>query len=421
MNNLKVSRRLLIIAPPGSYRLVPFLKAAIRLNLTPFIASTTEHSILPRAVEGIHIDLKQPEQAIQTLLDLAHSGIAQQKPFAGILGTDDATVELASKVAAQLNLPHNPADATHLTQRKDLAREILLKNGINVPWNKKISIHDRLSQLTDLPYPVVVKPLNLSASRGVIRANNPTELQQAIEKIVPIIKYSEDHEARDHLLIEQYIDGVEIAVEAILHDNELITLAVFDKPDPLEGPYFEETYYITPSRQRPAILLACQQQIMQSCQAIGLSTGPVHAELRIDKNAKPWILEVAARTIGGDCAQSLKPSADYSLEELVISYAINQPINPEPQTKSSGVLMIPVPKAGILKRTEGLTAAQKIPYITSISIDIPPGNEVECLPESSSYLGFIFAEADTPEQTEKALRTAHNELTFIINPIWKIQ
>ncbi|MDH5516288.1 MAG: ATP-grasp domain-containing protein [Gammaproteobacteria bacterium] len=421
MNTSTESRRLLIIAPPGSYRLAPYLKAAIRFNLTPLIASTSQHSILPRSVEGIHIDLSQPEQALQTLLELAQRCAQQHKPFAGVLGTDDATVELASEVAARLKLPHNPASATQLTRRKDLARTALQQAGLNIPWHTRIAIADDISLHGELNFPLVIKPLNLSASRGVIRVNNRAELAQAIDKIIPIIQHSEDQTARDFLLIEQYIDGTEIAVEAILHDNKLITLAVFDKPDPLQGPYFEETYYITPSRQKAQILQACEQQILGSCQAIGLTTGPLHAELRIDKHDKPWILEVAARTIGGDCGKSLKPSADFNLEELVISYAINQPLIPEPQTNSSGVLMIPVPKAGILKRTEGLTAAQKIPFITSISIDITPGNEVECLPESSSYLGFIFAEAETPEQTEEALRAAHNELSFVINPVWKIQ
>ncbi|MDH5391737.1 MAG: ATP-grasp domain-containing protein [Gammaproteobacteria bacterium] len=419
MNSQK-ARRLLIIAPPGSYRLAPYLKAAATFKLTPLIASTTEHGILPRAVEGIHIDLGKPEQALKTLLDLARTGLEQKSPFVGVLGTDDATVELASKVAAKLNLPHNPAAAARLTRRKDLARAALQKAAVNVPWHRTIHTQEDHSRFAAFPYPLVIKPLNLSASRGVIRVNNQDELQQAIIRIIPIIEHSEDDQARQHLLLEHYIDGVEIAFEALLHHNQLITLAVFDKPEPLEGPYFEETYYITPSRQKPETLLACQQQIMKSCQALGLTTGPIHAELRIDSNAKPWVLEVAARTIGGDCARSLKPSADYSLEELVISYAINQPIKPEPQTKSSGVLMIPVPKAGILKRTEGLSEAQKVEHITAISIDIPPGNEVECLPESSSYLGFIFAEADTAEQTEKALRAAHDKLTFVINPIWKI-
>lgn len=409
------SRRLLIIAPPGSYRLAPYLQAAKKLNLIPLIASVSEFALLPRGCEGIHINLNQPDQALQKILELA-----KEKPFIGILGTDDTTIELASDVAAKLNLPHNPASASRLTQRKDLAREHLFKAGANIPWHKKIHIHDDITQHTDIPYPVVVKPLNLSASRGVIRANNANELQQAIAKILPIIQDTYDDEAKEHVLIEHYIQGVEIALEGLLNNNELTTLAVFDKPDPLEGPYFEETYYITPSRLPTTTLTACQQAVLKCCQAYGLTTGPIHAECRIDENNKPWILEVAARTIGGDCGQSLKPSADYSLEELVISYAIGEPIKPEPQQHSSGVLMIPVPKAGILKRVEGLTEARNTKHITSLTIDIPNGNEVNCLPESSSYLGFIFAEADTPEEVEQALRQSHDKLEFIINPVWVI-
>ena len=417
MNTSDNSRRLLIIAPPGSYRLAPYLNATKKLNLAALIASTSTYSLLPQGCDGIHIDLNNPEQALADILKLA-----KDKPFIGILGTDDTTIELASLAAAELGLPHNPANAARLTQRKDLARHFLSdsKASANIPWHKKISIYQDISALTDIPYPVVIKPLNLSASRGVIRANNPLECQQAIEKIIPIIQDTYDTEAKEYLLLEQYIQGVEIALEGLLNDNELITLAVFDKPDPLEGPYFEETYYITPSRLPSQTLLVCQQVVLNCCQSLGLTTGPIHAELRIDKDNKPWILEVAARTIGGDCGQSLKPSADYSLEELVISYAINEPIKPEPQQQSSGVLMIPVPKAGILKRTEGLTKARKIKNITSLTIDIPAGNEVHCLPESSSYLGFIFAEANTPEEVEQSLRDAHDKLEFVIHTVWTI-
>jgi len=415
LNTSNAVRRLLIIAPPGSYRLAPYLQAANKLNLTPLIASISEFALLPRGCEGIHINLNQPDKALCKILDLA-----KDKPFIGILGTDDTTIELAAHAASKLNLAHNPTSATRLTQRKDLAREFLFKAGANIPWYKKINIHDDVTKYTDIPYPVVVKPLNLSASRGVIRANNVTELQQAIEKNIPIIQDTYDSEAKEYLLLEHYIQGVEIALEGLLDNNELSTLAVFDKPDPLEGPYFEETYYITPSRLPATVLHDCEQAILKCCQAFKLTTGPIHAECRIDENNKPWILEVAARTIGGDCSQSLKPSTEYSLEELVISYAIGEPIKPEPQKHSSGVLMIPVPKAGILKRVEGLTEARNIPHITSLTIDIPAGNEVHCLPESSSYLGFIFAEAESPEETELALREAHDKLTFVINPIWKI-
>lgn len=371
--------------------------------------------MLPSGCEGIHIDLSNPELALVKLIELA-----EKTPFIGILGTEDITIELAAKTAAKLNLPHNPSEATRLTQRKDLARAFLSQAGINVPWHKKIHIHDDINAFNDIPYPVVIKPLNLSASRGVIRADSAFELQQAIDTVVPIIQDTYEAEAKEHILIEQYIHGIEIALECLLDGNELTTLAVFDKPDPLEGPYFEETYYITPSRLAKSVLHACQQEVLRCCQAYGLTTGPIHAECRIDDNNKPWILEVAARTIGGDCGQSLKPSAEYTLEELVISYAIGEPIKTEPQNHSSGVLMIPTPKAGILKRVEGLLEAQKIKHITSLTIDIPIGNEVNCLPASSSYLGFIFAEAETPEEVETALRTAHEKLNFTISPVWII-
>jgi len=371
--------------------------------------------MLPAGCDGIHIDLNRPDLALLKLIELA-----DKTPFIGVLGTEDNTIELAAKIAAHLNLPHNPSAATRLTQRKDLARAFLSHAGINVPWHKKIHIDDDINGFNDIPYPVVIKPLNLSASRGVIRADNAVELQQAINTVRPIIQDTYEPEAKTHVLIEQYIAGAEIALECLLDGNDLTALAIFDKPDPLEGPYFEETYYITPSRIPQAVLNDCQQEVLRCCQAYGLTTGPIHAECRIDENNKPWILEVAARTIGGDCGQSLKPSASHSLEQLVISYAIGEPVSIEPQNYSSGVLMIPTPKAGILKRVEGILEAQKVEHITSLTIDIPLGNEVNCLPASSSYLGFIFAEAETAEEVEGALRNAHAKLKFTISPVWHI-
>ena len=416
LNNANNARRLLIIAPSSSYRLTPYLLAAKKLGLNPQIASTSQHSLLPGQTEGLPIDLLDPLATIKRIRQAA-----EHTPYIGIIGTDDATVELAAMAAAELGLVHNPVHATRMTRRKDLAREYLSIHNDAVPQHLKININDALDKvLADFPFPVVIKPLNLSASRGVIRADDNESLKQAIEQIRPLIAHSEDADAREYVLVEQYIDGIEIAIEAMLDQDELVTLAVFDKPDPLQGPYFEETYYITPSRLSEDILQRAQQCVLDACRTYGLITGPIHAELRIDDRGKPWILEVASRTIGGDCSRSLKPSTNHSLEELVISYAIGEPIKPEQAGHSSGVLMIPAPKPGILRRVEGLINAKAVEHITAINIDIPTGNEVQCLPDASSYLGFIFAEAETPEQVEAALRAAHAELEFVIAPMWLI-
>jgi len=205
----------------------------------------------------------------------------------------------------------------------------------------------------------------------------------------------------------------------MLHHGELRVLALFDKPDPLEGPYFEETYYITPSRLDPDTQALIRKRVAQACAAYGLVTGPVHAELRLHEG-EAWILEVAARTIGGQCARLLRFGTGYGLEEQVIAEALGQPLTPNADNGAAGVLMIPIPRAGILRRVEGLLAAQRVPYIEDIEISVREGYELVPLPEGASYLGFIFARAPTPELAEQALREAHACLNIVVAPVWKV-
>jgi hypothetical protein len=219
--------------------------------------------------------------------------------------------------------------------------------------------------------------------------------------------------------VEDYIHGTEVAFEGYLHHGRLQTLAVFDKPDPLTGPFFEETIYVTPSTLDADTLALIKQRVQQACSAFGLRTGPVHAELRVNA-LDAWILEVASRTIGGDCARMLDSGTSKSLEQLTVSLAIGEAAKPAELTQSRGVMMIPIRQAGILKRVEGILAAQKVPYIENIDIVISEGHELIPLPEGNQYLGFIFAKADTPEMVTAALRAAHGKLNFITAPVFKL-
>ena len=205
----------------------------------------------------------------------------------------------------------------------------------------------------------------------------------------------------------------------MLHHGELRVLALFDKPDPLEGPFFEETYYITPSRLDAGTQALIRQRVAQACAAYGLVTGPVHAELRLH-DGEAWILEVAARTIGGQCARLLRFGTGHGLEEQVIAEALGQALTPNADNGAAGVLMIPIPRAGILRRVEGLLAAQRMPYIEDIEISVREAYELVPLPEGASYLGFIFARAPTPELAEQALREAHACLNIVVAPVWKV-
>ena len=413
----KARSRLLLIAPPNSYRTVAYLESARQQGVDVLVASEGKHSLVGDIAAGLHVDLSAPA-ALDILLEAA-----RDRPFSGVVATDDTTVELGSRIAQALALPHNEPQAARNSRYKDLSRQALAAAGVPVPEFRVVNLRgDVAAQCASISYPCVVKPLSLSASRGVIRADNPDQLLSACARVEAIVatEVTSDAWLRTHVLVEGYISGPEVALEGLLQQGELDVLAIFDKPDPLLGPYFEETYYVTPSRHNADL----QQQIVASveaaCAGLGLREGPVHAEVRLAEDGCV-IIEVASRTIGGECARLLRFGTGYSLEALVIAHAVGQPLTIRPPAGAAGVLMIPIQEAGILRRIEGITAARAVPFIEDILISIREGYELVPLPEGSSYLGFMFASASTPEQVETALRTAHDHLTVVVGPLLKIE
>ena len=407
--------RLLLIAQPGSYRIAPYLTAARGMGLDVLIASRGEHSLISEVHQGLHVDLDNPDNALSDILE-----VARRTPFAGVLGSDDSTVELAASVAEALLLPHNPPAAARLTLRKDLARAHLAKSGCAVPAHRLVDLTRAIGdQVAGLSWPCVAKPLNLSASRGVIRADNIGELVAACDRIRSIIAESKNEFERSHVLVEAYIDGFEVACEGYLHQGELKILAMFDKPDPLCGPFFEETIYVTPSRLSQATQSRIVENVAQACRAYGLRTGPVHAELRVDET-DAWILEVASRTIGGECSRSLDMGGDFNLEEFVISLAIDKPQTAKTPNESRGVMMIPIVEPGVLRRVEGLRDARAVANVESVDILIRPGHELVPLPEGNQYPGYIFARAQTPAEVVDALREAYSKLNFVVASVFKL-
>jgi biotin carboxylase len=274
-------------------------------------------------------------------------------------------------------------------------------------------------QLDQLDFPCVVKPLSLSG-RGVIRVDD-CALGMACARIGRFCRREDsDGCAATHLLIETFVSGPEVALEGLLREGRLNVLAIFDKPDPLDGPFFEETYYITPSRHDENIKTRIIRRVEEACQALGLREGPVHAEVRISEG-DGIILEVASRTIGGDCARLLRFGTGHSLEDLVISHAVGKPLPVIPQEGGAGVLMIPIPEAGILRRIEGIAQARAVPWIDDILIGIREGYELVPLPEGATYLGFIFAHAPTPAAAEAALRESHAKLKIVVAPVMVLE
>jgi biotin carboxylase len=390
--------------------------AAQKLNVELQIASRGAHSLVNEIARGLHVDLDDLQSTLDTVL-----AAAQTTPFDGIIASDDYTVEPAAHIAQALGLPTNPPSAARISRRKDLARQALARHGVPVGEHRCIDLRrDPGEQIYNFPFPAVVKPLSLSGSRGVIRVDNDEEFLAACRRVQAIIGTLHDSYERNTLLLEQYIPGDEIAVEGFLRHGEFLPLTIFDKPDPLEGPYFEETYYITPSRLSAAMKNRVYRRIAEACHAYGLNTGPIHAELRL-WDGEAWILEVAARTIGGECARLLQWGTGHSLEELVIQHAIGEEQPFQPLEEASGVLMIPTPKAGVLRRVEGVLQAQKVPYVESVRIAVREGHELKRLPEASGYLGFIFARGPSPRAVEKALRTAHEGLNIVVSPLWKLR
>jgi len=335
-----------------------------------------------------------------------------------VLAVDDSGVELAALLSERMGLPGNPAHAVRKVRDKLVFRRLLQEREFLCPEFHHLPTGDDPRKLIpELQFPVVVKARRLSGSRGVIRADESEALVRAVNW-VRAIQSRADRDAEElGLLIEDFIPGREYALEGSLDQGELTTLALFDKPDPLDGPYFEETLYVTPSRLPEAVQAQIHQQVARVCRAAGLATGPVHAEVRINDQGI-WILEIAARSIGGLCGRVLTHSLGMGLEELILRQAVAEPlaavINPARGGGAAGVMMIPIPRRGIYHALEGLADAQTVVGVTGVSITAEPGQIVAPPPDGASYLGFIFARAESPAEAENALRSAHRRLRFDI-------
>jgi len=389
------------LLPTTTYRATDFLAAARGLGVDVVIAS--DH-LSPTAdtggVRAIEVPFDDPERAAELLTNLDDRG-----PVDGIIPVDDQGVMIAAYAAEKLGLAHNPPDAAERTRDKRALRDALA--AAEVPQPRFAEITD-LDDLPDVGYPCVVKPAALSASQGVIRADNEADAQAAARRADAIA-------CGGPLLVEEYVPGFEVAVEGLLRDGELEVLAVFDKPDPLVGPYFEETIYVTPSRYAPAVLTQVEQLTQRAARALGLREGPVHAELRID-GRRVRVIDVAARSIGGLCARALRFGAGISLEEVIVRHAVGLPLDGlTREDAASGVMMIPIPRSGTLRAVGGQDEARAVRGIVGLEISIGPGRPVVALPEGNRYLGFLFARGDTPAAVEHALRTAHARLAIAID------
>lgn len=411
-DRLSAVNRVLLVLPSATYRASDFLEAADHLGAEVVVASDEQQALAEvMGTRALVLDLDSPRQAARTIVDHA-----RRWPLDGLVAVDDQGVLPVALAAERLGLPHNAPEAVAATRDKASLRRALAGR-VDQPAFRVVGPGDDVATLADeVGWPCVLKPVSLSASRGVIRADDPAAAAAAARRIRAIV-VCEDEDPAGPLLVEEYLEGEEVALEGLLRGGKLEVLAVFDKPDPLTGPYFEETLYVTPSRKPPEVLDEVVATTRRATTAIGLSEGPIHAELRIAGDGRVRFLEVAARSIGGLCARALRFGLGVSLEELILRHALELPLDTlRREPAASGVMMLPIPRAGRLEDVRGQEAARAVAGIVGLEITAPRGQRVEPLPESDRYLGFLFARGEHPANVEESLRAASNRLEVVITP-----
>ena len=413
--------RVLLFSTTTGYQVHSFGEAADRLGIELLLATDRCHLLDDPWRDGaVPVRFYEDDESIRAI-----EAVARQKPIDGVIAVGDQPATLAARAADVLGLPGNPVAAAEITRSKRAMRRAFTSARLEVPWfiDLPASVDPRVIG-TAIPYPCVVKPLGLSGSRGVIRADSSEQLVTAVKRIRTLLARPELRAQRtgllDEVIVEGYLEGQEYAVEGLLNQGELRVLAVFDKPDPLIGPFFEETIYVTPPPISAALERAIAAEVQRATAAIGLVHGPVHAECRVGPGGVV-MLEVAARPIGGLCSKVLRFTAAggeiASLEEVLLRHACGDDVSGYVrESQASGVMMIPIPKRGTYKGATGEREARAVPHIKDVRITAKTDQLLEPLPEGDSYLGFIFAAAADAATVVAALRTAHGQLAFVIQP-----
>ncbi len=397
--------RVLLLVPARTYRATDFLLAAGRMELDVVVASDGALPLGGRPV----IPVRPADLEASTRRVLARAG-----PVDAVVAADTPMLVLAATVAARMGLPQNPVDAVLAATGKAAQRQRWAAAGLPQPSFRIVPAGDSVRHAAEaVGFPCVVKAVSLSASQGVLRADHPAAAVEAARRIRKVLDEAE-RSAEEPLLIEEYLPGPELSIDGVLAAGDLTVTAVFDKPATPDGPTFEETLLVSPSRLPAGTLAAAVRTAADAARSLGLSTGPVHAELRVGDRG-PAMLELAPRSIGGLCSRALRFPGGASLEEIVLANALGRPIPAATGSlRPCGVLMLPVPRAGILRAVEGRAAALAVPGITGLTITIPPGQRVRPLPDGDRYLGFVFAEGGTGPEVEHALTAASQRLRVLI-------
>ncbi len=422
MNSPIVKPRILLFTAKLGYQTRAFDAAAKKLGVELVFVTDRCHQLDdPWHDRAMPVRFEAPEEAAHAVMQAQ----AEQR-VDGVLALGDRPTLAAAYVARGLGIAHNHPASVEACRSKLRLREVFRDAGLPTPWFRSVPLQAIPEPaLMGVTYPCVLKPISLSASQGVVRVNNRDEFLAGASRLKRLLESAEIQATRepnlDRMIVEEYLPGREVAVEGLLTGGELRVLAIFDKPDPLEGPYFEETIYVTPSRLTETEQELIKRSFVEATRALGLTHGPVHGEFRLNERSV-WPIEVAARPIGGLCARALRFQIEdehepIGLEELLLRHALSLPGRDAPrETAASGVLMIPVPTSGILEKVEGAEEARAVAGVKQLEITARWRDYIAAWPEGSSYLGFLFARGETPAEVENALREGHARLSFRLTP-----
>ena len=403
--------RVLLLLPTATYRAADFLAAARAIGAEVVVASERRQALAATMGPNfLTIRLDDPDAAAAAIV-----ASARRTPLDAVVAVDDQGVLIAAKAAQRLGLAHNPPDAAATTRNKVRMRAAFARAGVPQPSFRVVHPDDDVVRAaTEVGLPCVVKPVSLSASRGVIRADTQSAATAAAARVRRILDDAGEDPAGP-LLVEGFVPGGEVTVEGLLRGGTFEALAVFDKPDPLDGPYFEETLFVTPSRLPRAVLEDVHAAAASAAAAVGLTEGPVHAEFRVNASGV-WVLELAARSIGGLCSRALRFGLGITLEEVILRHALDMPLHDLSRARAaSGVLMLPIPRAGVLEGVHGVEDARRVPGVLGVEITVAPGRTLVPLPEGDRYLGFVFAAGAEPESVEGVLRAAAARLDVVFD------
>jgi biotin carboxylase len=400
--------RVLLLLPTETYRAKDFLAAAQRLGVDVVVGSERRQAMAAALGDrAVVVPLGNVDAAVEVI-----AALHERRSLDAVLAVDDQGLAVAAAASARLGLAHNPLDAVAATRDKSVLRARLAAAAVAQPDYRVVPPGQSVvGAAAQVGYPCVVKPVSRSGSQGVIRVDNDVQAEAASDRARAIVGPLET------LLVEAFVVGAEVAVEALLVAGTLQVLAVFDKPDPLDGPFFEETIYVTPSRQPAPVLASLATTVAAAAVALGLREGPVHAELRVGADGRPVVIEVAARSIGGLCARALRFGAGVSLEEVIMRHAIGAGLEGlRREAQASGVMMLPTRAAGVLEMVSGQAEALAVGGVVGLEISISVGRVLVPLPEGDRYLGFVFARGPTPADVELSLRQAEAALDVVVRP-----